>query len=222
MSQTTQNALIIFVKNPELGKVKTRLAATTGPEKALAIYRSLMRHTRQIAESLAVNRLLFYSQYIPETDDWSTKKFHKELQVEADLGTKMASAFHHAFRTNQRVLIIGSDCAALTAELVAEAFQQLETNDFVVGPARDGGYYLLGMNQFQPTLFQDIAWSTAEVFPTTLKRIKDLNATYHLLPVLSDIDYEADWQRDGWDLPGYPKNPSNKYNAAVIPPQTKA
>jgi len=200
MQQKAKNALIIFIKNPELGKVKTRLAKTVGKEKALAIYIALMEHTRKIAEALPVERYLFYSQEINKNDNWHPGKFKKALQVEADLGAKMATAFHTVFKENEKVVIIGSDCASLTPEIVQAAFDKLDKNPFVIGPAMDGGYYLLGMNQFSPEVFRDIEWSTDAVFPTTVQRIERMNQTYSLLPVLSDIDYEEDWVKYGWEL----------------------
>jgi len=200
MQQKAKNALIVFIKNPELGKVKTRLAKTVGAEKALAIYIALMEHTRKIAEALPVARYLFYSQEINQKDNWTSAKFHKDLQIEGDLGDKIAMAFHTVFKENEKVVIIGSDCASLTPEIVQEAFDKLAEYPFVIGPAMDGGYYLLGMNQFAPTVFKDIEWSTETVFPTTVNRIKSIGKRYHLLPTLSDIDYEEDWVKYGWEL----------------------
>lgn len=222
MHKTGRNALIVFIKNPEIGKVKTRLAKTVGDEKALAVYKALMEHTRKIAEALPVNRRLFYSQYINKSDNWSPEKFQKDLQIEADLGDKMATAFHTVFKENEKVVIIGSDCASLTPEIVQTAFDKLDEFPFVIGPAMDGGYYLLGMNQFTPEVFSNIEWSTETVCSTTIERINSLDKTYFLLPELSDIDYEEDWVKYGWDLPGYDINPITKYKNAVIPPQTKA
>jgi len=203
MQETGKNALIIFIKNPAIGKVKTRLAKTMGNEKALAIYKALMEHTRKIAEALPINRRLFYSQFINDSDNWSRKKFQKELQIEADLGIKMATAFHTVFKTNEKVVIIGSDCASLTPKIIQTAFDQLDNHPFVIGPAMDGGYYLLGMNKFSPEVFKDIEWSTETVCSTTIERIKSLGKTYFLLPELSDIDYEEDWLKYGWSLPEF-------------------
>ena len=200
MQQQAKNALIVFIKNPELGKVKTRLAKTMGAEKALAIYIALMEHTRKIAEALPVARYLFYSQAINEKDNWSNHIFHKDLQIEGDLGDKMAMAFHTAFKDKEKVVIIGSDCASLTPEIVQEAFDKLEEYPFVIGPAIDGGYYLLGMNQYFPHVFENIAWSTTEVYPKTIEIINDLDKSYFLLPKLSDIDTEADWLKYGWEI----------------------
>lgn len=194
------NALIIFIKNPELGKVKTRLAKTVGDEKALVIYKALMAHTREIALVVSTDRLLFYSQEIHPNDQWSTTNFKKHLQATGDLGTKIKTAFQQAFQDHQKVVIIGSDCASLTPAIVEVAFQQLDKHDFVIGPALDGGYYLLGMNQYEPSVFDDIEWSTASVLEDTKQRIKELKKDYVLLPALSDIDYEEDWIKYGWEI----------------------
>jgi rSAM/selenodomain-associated transferase 1 len=222
MQSNTRKALIIFIKNPEKGKVKTRLAQTVGAEKALAIYKALLGHTRRIAEVLPCQRYLFYDQYINKKDDWSNRKFHKLLQASGDLGKRMATAFQTVFEKNQSVVIIGSDCASLNPGIIEEAFEKLASFPYVIGPAMDGGYYLLGMQRFTPELFQNMPWSTADVFPTTIERIEALDATYHLLPKLSDIDYEEDWEKFGWDLDQAPKKPNTKYSKVVIPPQTNA
>ncbi len=198
MKQT--NALLIFIKNPELGKAKTRLAATVGDERALAIYMELLKHTRKIAEETTADRLLFYSKFIDTKDEWVADKFQKQLQIKGGLGEKMQAAFQFALQKYDKAVIMGSDCASLTPEIVAEAFQKLDEVPYVVGPAKDGGYYLLGMRQFSPSLFENIAWSTEEVLPTTLARIEALNESYHLLPELSDIDYEEDWLKYGWEF----------------------
>lgn len=194
------NALIIFIKNPEKGKVKTRLAKTVGDDQALRIYLALLEHTRRIALSLDAERYVFYSSFIAEDDDWLARDFRQALQASGDLGQRMIAAFQTAFQEHQKVVIIGSDCASLTSEMVEAAFQRLDEHDFVIGPAIDGGYYLLGMRSFEPSVFQDIEWSTESVFTETVARIKRLNKTYALLSELSDIDYEEDWAKYGWEI----------------------
>jgi rSAM/selenodomain-associated transferase 1 len=193
------NGLLTFIKNPIKGKAKTRLAATVGDDEALRIYKELLKHTRQIAMAVDVNRYLFYGFFIDKTDDWSNDDFQKFLQIDGDLGDKMKDAFEKIFADgNQKVVIIGSDCASLTPEIVADAFKQLDNHDFVIGPADDGGYYLLGMNSFEPTVFDNMVWSTEEVLSQTITNIEALNKDYTLLTVLSDIDYEEDWKKHGW------------------------
>jgi len=196
-----QPAIITFIKNPELGKAKTRLAATVGDERALEIYKELLRHTRETVQQLSgVEAFLFYSKFIDESDDWSPDFFTKKLQPEGDLGTKMIAAFAEIFKTNQPVIIVGSDCASLTSEILENAVEILKEKDFVIGPAIDGGYYLLGMNSFQPSLFENIEWSTEQVFPQTVAKIEALKMNYGLLPALSDIDFEEDWKKWGWEF----------------------
>lgn len=194
------DALIIFIKNPELGKVKTRIAKTAGDEKALAIYKELMRHTQKVSLGVEANRHLLYSENINFQDNWSNETFQKYLQPNTDLGGRMNHAFKNAFEENEKVIIIGSDCASLTTEIVQEAFEALEENDFVVGPTYDGGYYLLGMKRYSPTVFEEIEWSTETVFEKTIGKINSLKSKYFLMPILSDIDYEEDWEKYGWQI----------------------
>ncbi len=193
------NGLLTFIKNPIKGKAKTRLAATVGDDEALRIYKELLKHTRQIATNIPVNRYLFYAFFIDKNDDWSNDDFQKFLQIDGGLGDKMKDGFQKVFADgNQKVIIIGSDCASLTPEIVLDAFQQLDNHDFVIGPADDGGYYLLGMNSFEPTVFDHVTWSTETVLSQTITNIKALNKNHALLTVLSDIDYEEDWKKHGW------------------------
>ena len=197
----TMNTLLLFIKNPELGKVKTRIAETAGAEHALQIYLELLRHTREIALPVDAQKLLFYSDFVNEADDWASDDFQKLLQQGADLGDRMQRAFNLAFSFSaSKAVIIGSDCASLTSEIIETAFQKLEEYPFVLGPAMDGGYYLLGMNAYQPEVFNNIEWSTEAVLPATLERIQQLQKDYFLLPELPDIDYESDWEKYGWKI----------------------
>ncbi|MEL6635214.1 MAG: TIGR04282 family arsenosugar biosynthesis glycosyltransferase [Bacteroidota bacterium] len=200
MEYFSNRALLIFIKNAEPGKVKTRLAQTTGAEKALRIYRALLQHTREVAQSVDAYRYLFYSDRIEDPDDWPSTHFSKHVQRGPDLGKRIELAFSLALEQRNKAIIIGSDCASLRREHLETAFQQLDEHPFVVGPALDGGYYLLGMQQFSPSLFEDIPWSTDAVLATTLARIRDLEQSYFLLPELSDIDYEEDWEKYGWEI----------------------
>lgn len=187
--------LIIFIKNPKLGKVKTRLAATVGDEKALSIYKKLLSFTQKLAISLPCERMLFYSDEIEANDDWSNVFFQKNKQYGNDLGERMKNAFCEVLLTSKKAIIIGSDCAELTKEILENAFEALEKNDFVIGPAEDGGYYLLGMNHFEPTIFENINWSTAEVLSKTIEKIARLEKKVAFMPTLSDIDNEEDWKK---------------------------
>ncbi len=176
------------------------MANTVGEDKALRIYQALVQHTRQVAQAVPAYRYVYYSDYIEDPDDWSTLHFSKHVQQGRNLGERIEQAFSLALEQRNKAIIIGSDCANLTSEHLETAFQQLDEHPFVVGPAMDGGYYLLGMRQFTPSLFEDMAWSTDSVLSTTLARIKALGQSYYLLPELSDIDYEEDWEKYGWEL----------------------
>jgi len=185
--------LLLFVRNPESGKVKTRLAKDLGNEKALEIYIKLLEHTHSITQQVKAAKLVYYADEVKEHDLWESGEYQKSVQPAGDLGYKMEYAFNKAFLEGYKdVVIIGSDCLQLDQELIEQAFSDLETGDIVLGPATDGGYYLLGMKQLHSSLFRDKAWSTASVFSETLAAIKHENLTYTLLPVLSDIDRAED------------------------------
>ncbi|RYY70325.1 MAG: glycosyltransferase [Chitinophagaceae bacterium] len=189
-----KKALIIFVRNPELGKVKTRLAATVGDEKALEIYKSLLTHTRAITAKVKADKFVFYFDTVKEDDSWSAAGFVKKLQADGDLGHKMKTAFGSLFQEGYaKVLIIGSDCFELNNSIIEAAFRALDAHQVVIGPATDGGYYLLGMKQFFPFIFEDRQWSTEHVFTETKQELDNHAISYALLQTLTDVDTEEDW-----------------------------
>ncbi|WP_296619391.1 TIGR04282 family arsenosugar biosynthesis glycosyltransferase [Marivirga sp.] len=190
-----KHLLIIFVKNPELGKCKTRLAATIGNQKALNFYKNMLKRTKEVAEDVNADKAVYYSSFIDENDLWSNQRpFYKYLQnLNPDLGIKMQSAFEEAFQGGyESVCIIGSDCYDLDEKVVDQAFKSLESKDAVLGPCNDGGYYLLGMNQLHPELFKNKNWSTETVASDSIQDFKNLNLKYVLLEELTDIDNEED------------------------------
>ena len=185
--------LIVFVKNPELGKVKTRLAATIGQEQALEIYMMLLRKTKESIENLPVFKTIYYSSYIDRSDLWDNNLFGKALQQGNDLGEKMYEAFKSGFKAGYKsVGIIGSDCPDLSKDLLLDAYRKLKDHDLVIGPAKDGGYYFLGMNCLHKSLFFNKSWSTDRLLKETLKDAKRQKLSTHLLKTLSDIDEEKD------------------------------
>lgn len=193
--------LLIFIKNPIPGKVKTRLAATLGDERALEIYRHLLEHTRQVSLAFPGERHLFYSHFLDDTDDWNPGEYMKALQTPGDLGLRMETAFRQVFEPGDApTLIIGSDCPLLSSDILQQAVKALETHPLVLGPATDGGYYLLGMRQFIPQLFQNIRWSTEHVAAETLACAASLDLAVAQLPALPDIDYESDWEKYGQEV----------------------
>ena len=187
----SNNLLLIFTRNPELGKGKRRLAATVGDEAALDIYKFLLSHTVTITKNLYTEKEVYYSEEIWENDIWDNQKFGKKLQVGEDLGIRMANAFQEGFQNEyQKIIIIGSDMLDLSQEDLENAFKSLEKNDFVVGPAEDGGYYLLGMKKFMPALFKNKTWGTETVLKDTLADLE--NETTALLETKNDVDYYED------------------------------
>lgn len=185
--------LIIFVKNPVLGKVKTRLANALGEENALKIYQKLLQHTCRVTSNIFADKYVFYSEYINHNDVWKNEVYKKELQYGNDLGERMKNAFELLFQTGYKeIVIIGSDCYDLSEEILMNAFDGLKRKDVVIGPAKDGGYYLLGMNVFIPQLFTGKSWSTNKVFHETLTEIKSRNYSMYQLPVLNDVDTPGD------------------------------
>ena len=189
-----ENALIIFVKNPVPGTVKTRIARTVGDERAAAVYRHLLRHTQEIVGQLTGYRVVYYGDFINPDDGWNG--YDKRLQHGADLGERMLTAFQEQFeRGTSRVIIIGSDCLAITAHHIEQAFAALNKADVVIGPATDGGYYLLGMKQLHPFLFQEMPWSQPELRQLTEGAILQNGLTVERLEELTDIDEWEDYER---------------------------
>ena len=186
-------ALVITMKNPVKGKVKTRLASTVGEELALDIYLALLAHTRQVACQVEAARHLFYSDFVDENDDWPSRFFLKNIQHGIDIGERMAQALENVLRQHDKAILVGCDIPGLSAAILELAFEKLSTHDFVIGPAEDGGYYLIGMKTFEPSVFQGIIWSTSSVFKKTVDRMKAIGKSWYLLPTLPDVDTEEDW-----------------------------
>jgi rSAM/selenodomain-associated transferase 1 len=189
-----ENALIIFVKNPEPGKVKTRIAKSVGNEKAVEIYKQLLDFTSKIVQNVDCTRYVYYFPMVLENDEFPSSLFNKELQIKGDLGQKMETAFTEVLKRHKSVMIVGSDCAELTSEDIKRGFEELEENDVVIGPAKDGGYYLLGMNDLQLFLFKDMPWSSETLLDESIMKVQDRGLNYSLLNIKSDIDYIEDWE----------------------------
>lgn len=191
---TSANTLLVFTKNIIIGKVKTRLATTMGNKKALEIYKHLLSHTLSVTKNFSGQKIIFYNDFLPLKDDWVNNGFQQRIQSGNTLGDKMVQAFGHAFSQHcNKAVIIGSDCFELTFEIIQSAFDVLENNDVAIGPAADGGYYLIGIKKIECGLFQHIAWSTQAVLSQTITACYKHNLTYSLLPMLNDIDTEKDY-----------------------------
>ncbi|MEO6949189.1 MAG: TIGR04282 family arsenosugar biosynthesis glycosyltransferase [Ginsengibacter sp.] len=187
-----KNALIIFVKNLIPGHVKTRLATTLGNGAAMNIYQQLLKVVHDNIQGADVDKVVFYSDFI-ENDIWQNSIFQKEVQKGKNLGERMNNAFESLFLAGyEKVVIIGTDCPALDESIIHTAFAKMSDSDVVIGPATDGGYYLLGMKKLHPFLFQNVEWSTSSVLTQTIDLCKINELTYFLLNELSDIDEEKD------------------------------
>lgn len=191
-----KNLLIVFAKNIVLGKVKTRLAKSIGDSEALNVYVRLYEITEK--ESLKVKGAdleIHFSDVILKSKWANSNRF---VQVKGNLGVKMKHAFEKAFEKGyQNVICIGTDLADQKAEIIENGFRQLIKNDFVFGPAEDGGYYLVGCSKKQLYIFDNKPWSTTLLLNETLAEIKTKQHSVALLETLNDIDTKDDL-RNSW------------------------
>lgn len=193
-------AILLFVRAPEAGRVKTRLAAEIGAEAALRVYRRLAEHAVAEARALDVALRIHVTpaNAIATVRGWLGGGAVYLPQSEDDLGGRMRTAFAEAFAAGHgRVVIIGSDLPGLSADALRRAFAALDSHRAVLGPARDGGYWLLGMREMVPGVFDGIAWSTSEVLAATLERLRAAGCEPALLETLGDVDRAADLPA-GW------------------------
>jgi len=199
--ETRRDLLVIFVKNPEEGKVKTRLAADIGNKRALDVYQKLLAYTRGVVKKLNVTKQVWYSSSIDFSDNWGEDQFIKKLQIGDNLGERMQEAFRQGFREGfGRILIIGSDCPALSDQHLLSAYEELECNDVVLGPSQDGGYYLLGMNHYIPELFINKSWSRDSLYGETIKTLDQLHKSWGELEELNDIDTLDDLNKSSFEI----------------------
>lgn len=189
--------LIVFAKAPRAGGVKTRLAETMGADQACQAYRQLASAVMRTVSVFDHVEVRFSPDDArEEIAPWLRPTWTATPQGDGQLGDRMARAFAEAFqRGAERVVVIGSDCAELASKDVRSAWRELKTHDLVVGPALDGGYWLIGLRAPRPELFENIPWSTDAVLGQTLQRAKSLGLRIQLLRILSDVDTEADWKR---------------------------
>lgn len=185
------NALIIFVKYPTPGQVKTRLGKIIGGREAAELYRIFVRETFALVKQISNCKI--YVAFTPSQREESfdgiiPKGFARFPQEGSDLGERMLNAFRHALAKTQPVVILGSDSPTLPQNYVEQAFDRLTDSDLVLGPAEDGGYYLIGMKELHRNLFDNIVWSSDAVFRTTLHHAEELRLKVHLLPVWYDVD----------------------------------
>ena len=192
MKAKKQNLLIIFIRNPELGKVKTRIAKTVGDEHAFTIYKALVEVTEKATSKIKVDKRIYFSDTIVD-EKWSNN--YKAVQKGADLGERMSNAFHDGFNDGYaEIVLIGSDLPKITKNIINKGFGSLKQKEVVFGPAEDGGYYLVGMSKFHQCIFENKAWSTSNLLENTLKELKQKKIGVSLIETLNDIDTFEDLQ----------------------------
>jgi len=186
---------MVFVKAPRPGEVKTRVAQTTGAERACDVYRQLVATLLKSLSPLREVELRFApDDAAAEIEPWLRPGWVAVPQGDGDLGARLERAFADAFAAGaERVVVIGSDCPEVKTSDVRTAWRELQTHDVVVGPAMDGGYWLIGLRAPQPELFRGMPWSSELVLGRTLERARARGLKIQLLRILSDIDTEADW-----------------------------
>jgi len=189
------SAIVVLAKNPQIGKVKTRLAKTMGNEAALAVYKELYQGTLQLVDAFSEAKPYIYQS--PEIDEslLSSNRASLCLQSDGDLGDRMRHALRETLSHHSKVALIGADCPGLTADILHRALQRLDKVDLVLGPTEDGGFYLLACKKNYENLFLNRSWSHDRVFAETIDIAARLHLDLYLLPELYDIDFESDWKR---------------------------
>jgi rSAM/selenodomain-associated transferase 1 len=198
-------AILFFVKHPTPGKVKTRLAARVGAEQACEIYRRL---AEKVCGMLPRDAQIFVAFDPPkkrrEIEKWIGPLLDGDSicapkfipQSDGNLGKRIVCGFDEVFAAgHDKAAVIGSDCIDIGAKIFDTTWLALDDHDCVIGPAMDGGYYLLALRRACPGMFEKIAWSTDSTLLDTLQRARELGLNVFLLPLKSDIDTERDWLR---------------------------
>ena len=186
--------LIVFTRYPEPGKTKTRLIPALGEVGAAKLQRQMTEYTLSLVTiSHLSTEVRFAGGDVQLMRDWLGSELIYQEQGEGELGVRMARSLSSAFQSGAtQIVIIGTDCPSLNAEILTTAFHQLQQHDLVLGPAIDGGYYLIGLQRFIPELFVNIDWGTSQVLAQTVKIAQKLNLSIFYLPELADIDRPED------------------------------
>jgi rSAM/selenodomain-associated transferase 1 len=196
-SMPDKSTVLLFIKAPVKGQVKSRLAAAIGEEAALEVYGNFILDSIETAEKSGFPYKIFYYPFADRTalSGLTGRELSIMPQEGHDLGARMENAFLRTFAEGfASALLIGSDIPDLPSAVIQSAFESLKKNDVVIGPAADGGYYLIGFNNnsFLPRIFQGIAWGTNTVFLKTLDILKGASLRVHLAPEWKDVDTLGD------------------------------
>ncbi|MBV6627434.1 MAG: TIGR04282 family arsenosugar biosynthesis glycosyltransferase [Rivularia sp. (in: Bacteria)] len=190
--------LIIFTRYPQPGKTKTRLIPALGAEGAANLQRQMTEHTlskvKKFQESTGISfEIRFADGNLQLMQNWLGTEFNYRLQGEGDLGKRMENSFLNAFEGGaQQVAIVGIDCPGLNNQVLTEAFQKIQNSDLILGPAVDGGYYLIALKRAIGELFINIDWGTAKVLQQTVDIAQQLNLSVAYLRTLADVDRPED------------------------------
>lgn len=204
---TNRDHIVVFVRAPILGHVKTRLASETGPARALEIYRALTEHVVRVVRSTGARVVVAHAPADagPVVRAWLGDDVEYEPQADGDLGARMAAVFaSRVAHGADRVVIVGSDCPTITLKTISAALTALDDADVVFGPALDGGYYLVAARALHAVLFRDVPWSSTRTLEVSLTRARDAGLRVALLPAMRDIDTIDDWRAYGERLPPRP------------------
>ena len=185
------NTLIIFLKYPQPGLVKTRLGADIGNEKAAYIYKKFTEFILEEIKSNIYYQVIFYSpeNKREEIVSWLGKDFEFYPQQGDDLGERIQHAFDYTFsRGAKRVVIIGTDNPLVSKDILQKAFSELVNSQAVIGPCLDGGYYLLGLSNYSKDIFEGITWSSKKVLEQTISKLKKQGFQYKTLEKQFDVD----------------------------------
>ncbi|WP_022665464.1 TIGR04282 family arsenosugar biosynthesis glycosyltransferase [Desulfospira joergensenii] len=205
MDKTKQNQIILFLRAPEKGKVKTRLARDLGETRALELYKKFAGSVLTAARSSGARTDIAFcpSDKLSLMESWLGKEHSFFPQAGKDLGERMAHALAHAFETGaQKAVLAGSDIPEIRSDHFVRAFNFLDRHGMVIGPSVDGGYWLIGFRResFTPRIFQGIEWSTDRVFPATLTLAAESGLSLGCLPLLRDVDTAEDLEKLGGDF----------------------
>jgi rSAM/selenodomain-associated transferase 1 len=198
----SEELIFLFLRYPEPGRAKTRLIPELGPEKAAEVYRKMAEQVADIVREFHRPGLEKIAYFDPpdkraEIREWLGDDFHLVAQPEGDLGRRLEDVFVGGFRKGaRRIIAIGTDCVEITEEILTEAFEALYQVDAAIGPALDGGYYLMGLNRPCHSVFRGIPWSTDRTLRETLARLRGCGLNVRLLPPLLDIDSPEDLKAD--------------------------
>ena len=189
--------VLLFVRAPQRGRVKTRLAARLGADKTLALYRCFVEDIMATLNAGLYQPSIFYTPKDQKSvvQAWLGRNYHCLPQSGSNLGERMYQALRHIFHEPvKRAVLIGSDIPDLSTGIIAEAFAALQESDVVIGPAKDGGYYLIGFQKdaLSGDVFNGMEWGTNQVFQQTLVQLQHANLSYHILPICQDIDTYED------------------------------